>query len=305
MRILWRSRKLKLLSTIALLLTATIVTTYALHPAEPENAPIDEKKEFQKYSAKVIKEFAENRSIIIDKNCNLENAKPELSYILPSIIQSYNDIVEKPTTPILVSVSDTLQIRLVGYRTFKNRGARLLKALDTKLGNRYIINLTSSEGAHTLSIIYQGEDWSNEQLCSLPVLEASIREQIDPALLMSIIRHTSDFNMNFEDRKKNTGLLALDSGEGIEQIPIAAHLLKNYISILPTLEDAIANFMPDKDFRNNKLNWKKDPLRRTWIEQVLTDVQFYHNNKLKVPQLRTNETNTQNINNHVQNEKKF
>lgn len=285
LRILKRSRKLKIFAVFFIFAIAAIATTYALHPEEPENAILNEKTEFQKYSAKIIKKIEDRGNIIIDSNCNLEHPKPELAYILPSILQSYNDIVEKPTTPVLISIENTLQINFIGYKQFKNRGAKLLKALESKLGNRYKIDLTSSESTQILNIIYQGDDWGNEQLCSLPVLEASIREKIDPALLMSIIRHTSDFNMNFEGRKKNAGLLSLDSGEGIEQIYIAAHLLKNYLTFYPSQEEAVANFYPDKDLRNDKVNWKKDPLRRTWVEQILADVQFYHSNKLKSPYL--------------------
>ncbi len=296
LRIISRSRKLKFSALSTILLIAAIATTYALHPAELESPPLDEKKEFQKYSASVIKKIEKSGKFIIGSSCNLETPKPELSYILPSIIQSYYEIVEKPTRPILTSISDTLKFDFIGYKQFKNRGARLLKSLEKKLGNRYKIDLASSGTTHTLSIVYQGPDWGNEQLCSLPVLEASIREKTDPALLMSIIRHTSDFNLNFEDRKKNTGILSLDSGEGIEQIFIAAHLLKKYLTDSPTLEDAIANFTPDKDFRNNNVNWKKEPLRRTWVEQVLTDIQFYHHNKLKTDQSTTITTSKHFIN---------
>ena len=277
-RILWRSTKLKLIILAWILGIVSIAIAYATHPAEEKPDPINEQAEYQKYTTSAIQKLCDQGELIIDMNCDLDSAQPELAYILPTIINNYNLIVTRPTTPILESIKDTLQIKMIGYKKFRNRGIRLIKALQRDLGIRYESVIVSDSTDHTLKITYVGKPWDSEHLCNLPVLEACLRERTDPAVLMSIIHHTSGFQMNYQGKNNTSGLLALDTGKGLEQIDIGARRLKNVLATSPTLADAVAQFYHVAEHRNKFENWRKDPQKHYWVGQVLTDIQYYRSN---------------------------
>ena len=277
-RILWKSLKVKLIIIAWILGIAAITMAYATHPEEAPRPTIDEHREYQKYTTSAIQKLCDQGELIIDMNCDLDSAAPELAYILPTILSNYNLIVTRPTTPILESIKDTLQIKMIGYKKFKNRGIRLIKALQRDLGLRYESVIESDETDHTLKVTYNGKPWDNEHLCNLPVLEACLRERTDPAILMSIIHHTSGFQMNYQGKNNTSGLLALDTGKGLEQVNIGAARLKRALVLSPTLADAVAQFYPDAEHRNKFENWRKDPQKHYWVGQVLTDIQYYRSN---------------------------
>lgn len=286
-RILWRNIKVKLAIIVWILGIAAIATAYATHPEEDPRPTINEQLEYQKYTTSAIQKLCNQGELIIDMNCDLDSAAPELAYILPTVINNYNLVVTRPTTPILETIKDTLQIKMIGYKQFKNRGIRLIKALQRDLGPRYDAVIESDNTDHTLKITYLGKPWDNEHLCNLPVLEACLRERTDPAVLMSIIQHTSGFQMNYQGKNNTSGLLALDTGKGLEQIDIGARRLKKTLATSPTLADAVAQFYPDAEHRNKFENWRKDPQKHYWVGQVLTDIQYYRSNGMTlVPRKR-------------------
>ena len=178
---------------------------------------------------------------------------------------------------------------MIGYKKFKNRGIRLIKALQRDLGIRYDIDIISEDTDHTLIITYNGKRWDSEHLCNLPVLEACLRERTDPAVLMSIIHHTSGFQMNYQGKNNTSGLLALDTGKGLEQIDIGARRLKKVLASSPTLADAVAQFYPGTEHRNRFENWRKDPQKHYWVGQVLTDIQYYRSNGMTLAKRKRTE----------------
>ena len=288
-RILWRSTKLKLFILACILSIAAIAIAYATHPAEEKPAPINEQAEYQKYTTSALQKLCDQGELIIDMNCDLDSAAPELAYIIPTILSNYNLIVTRLTTPVLESIKDTLQIKMIGYKKFRNRGIRLIKALQRDLGMRYESVIVSDSTDHTLKITYVGKPWDNEHLCNLPVLEASLREHTDPAILMSIIHHTSGFQMNYQGKNNTSGLLALDTGKGLEQIEIGAKRLKKTLASSPTLADAVAQFYPDAERRNKFENWRKNPQKHYWVGQVLTDIQYYRSNGMTLAKRKREE----------------
>ena len=168
---------------------------------------------------------------------------------------------------------------IIGMR---DQGAiNILKGVKKKLGPRYTMNMQSIGESHQLTITYKGTPWNNEQLCALPAMEASIREKVDPAVLMSLIRHISDFDFNYESANRRRGLLALDSGEGLAQIYIGAKRLHSVLDSVQNNEDAVAAFYPERDMQGVGVEWRKSPLKSGWVREVLADVPYYRNNGLK------------------------
>jgi hypothetical protein len=241
---------------------------------------ISERSLFEDYAAVAVMKLDSLQVLKVDNDCNMQHPEPELAYVLPLVIGAYNEIVEKPTTPIVTRLDDTLYFTMNGYKQFKNRAIRLNRLLQKKLGKRYKMQIVSEGSSHTLVVTYDGEPWDTEQLTALPVMEAAQIHHLDPALLMSLIRHVSNFNFSYRGRKDSKGILSLKEGEGIEQIFIGAERLGKMLQVGVSQENAVATFYPDPEINSKPENWSKSPLTKSWVDQVLSDVEFYHENGL-------------------------
>jgi len=293
--VLIRAKLLRRVVFISIAIIAAIVIAYKTVP-EKETSSTNVDKVFKEYATQSLLKLDSLGRISLGKFCGLNNPKPELAYVMPLILNSYAEIVEKPTKPVLSRINDTLKIKLKGYKQFKNRGIRLTKLLQKKLGNRYNVRIFGENSIHTLQITYTGTPWSTEQLIALPVIEASLENKIDPALLMSLIRHVSNFNFDFQGPRDSHGLLSLgrhthnsseENGtydqnnlEGLSQVFAGAKRLSKQLSVGISQENAIASFYPDPAFDSKPEKWRQSPLIKSWVDQVLTDVEFYRNNGL-------------------------
>lgn len=269
----WRT----IIASVALV--AAIVVTYLMIPESVETR-ISERSLFEDYAAVAVMKLDSVGALKVDNDCNMQHPEPELAYVLPLIVGAYNEIVEKPTTPIVTRLDDTLYFTMSGYKQFKNRGIRLNRLLQKKLGKRYKTQIVSEGSSHTLVVTYDGEPWDTEQLTALPVMEAAQIHHLDPALLMSLIQHVSNFNFSYRGRKDSRGILSLKEGEGIEQIFIGAERLGKMFQVGVSQENAVATFYPDPEINSKPENWSKSPLTKSWVDQVLSDVEFYHENGL-------------------------
>ena len=278
-RIFRYSRKVKILSiAVPLTILALSVTTILIPPAPKKT--VDENTVFLEYSLGKVTDLLNKGDFVLGNDCLEKGATPELVYILPAVLRIYHKEVQRATTPHLEQLKDTLGVTFVGYRQFKNRGIRIIKKLRRTLGKRYLVTLTSKGDRHLLQVVYLGTPWTDEQLSSLPVMEAAITHGVDPALLMSLVKHVSDFQMNYEKDSKHKGMLALREGTGLEQIFIGARMLREALDGGNALEDILVQFYPVHPPRSAPEDWRKDPMRRSWVEQVLGDIQFYRNNGL-------------------------
>ena len=278
--VLWRSNKVRIAVAAPLLFIAAIATTFAFIPATT-GTPLEGERIFMDYSRKLVETMQSQGAITIDSACTLDSTRPELAYILPALVSVYHEEVKKPTTARLVRLDDSLRLSFDGYKQFKNRTILIMKGVKKRLGPRYALNMESIGESHSLTVTYKGELWNNEQLCALPATEAAIREKIDPAVLMSLIRHISNFDFNYENEDRRRGLLALDSGEGLDQIYIGAHRLRIAQDSSAIIEDAVAAFYPDNSLRSLNSEWRKSPLKSGWVREVIADVPYYRNNGLK------------------------
>ncbi|WP_405332785.1 hypothetical protein [Fibrobacter sp.] len=280
LKLLGRNRRIWRVTIATVAIIAIIATTYLLLPAAHHHQT-NERELFEEFAAEAVLKLHTLQKVTIDSTCDLTHPQPELAYILPLIIAAYNEIVEKPTRPELTRLDDTLHFTMNGYKQFKNRGIRLNKALQKKLGNRYTTSIESDGSSHTLIVTYNGAPWDNEQLTALPVMDAAQSHQLDAALLMSLIRHVSNFDFDYRGQKDSHGLLALDDGEGLQQIYIGAERLSKLLQVGISQENAIATFYPDPEIGAKPENWNQSPLTKSWVDQVMADVQFYKANGMK------------------------
>jgi hypothetical protein len=279
LKVIFRAPKLWRTIIGSVALVTTIVVTYLIVP-KAADTQLDERSLFEDYAAIAVMKLDSLQVLKVDNDCNLSHPEPELAYVLPLVLGAYNEIVDKPTTPVITRLDDKLYLAMNGYKQFKNRGIRLNKLLQKKLGKRYKTQIESEGSSHTLIVTYTGEPWDTEQLMALPVMEASQINKLDPALLMSLIQHVSNFNFNFHGQKDSKGLLALKEGEGLEQIFIGAERLGKMLQVGVSHENAVATFYPNPEINSKPENWSKSPLTKSWVDQVLSDVEFYHANGL-------------------------
>jgi hypothetical protein len=279
LKVIFRAPKLWRTIIGSVALVTTIVVTYLIVP-KAADTQLDERSLFEDYAAIAVMKLDSLQVLKVDNDCNLSHPEPELAYVLPLVLGAYNEIVDKPTTPVITRLDDTLYLAMNGYKQFKNRGIRLNKLLQKKLGKRYKTQIESEGSSHTLIVTYTGEPWDTEQLMALPVMEASQINKLDPALLMSLIQHVSNFNFNFHGQKDSKGLLALKEGEGLEQIFIGAERLGKMLQVGVSHENAVATFYPNPEINSKPENWSKSPLTKSWVDQELSDVEFYHANGL-------------------------
>lgn len=280
LKLLGKNRRLWRISIATAAILTAIITTYLVLPAAHQHQT-DERELFEEYAAEAVLKLHTLQKITIDSTCDLTHPQPEIAYILPLVISAYEQIVDRPTRPFLTRLDDTLFFTMNGYKQFKNRGIRLNKLLQKKLGNRYSSRIESEGTTHTLIVTYNGAPWDTEQLIALPVIDAAQSSQVDPALLMSLIRHVSNFDFDYRGQKDSYGLLALDVGEGLQQIYIGAERLGKLLQVGISQENAIATFYPDPEIGAKPENWNQSPLTKSWVDQVMADVQFYKANGMK------------------------
>lgn len=265
-KLAWHYRKVRRAMLVLAVFLALIVAGYALYPGGMSGGNQDSRRVFRDYSRDMVENLVAGNFISRDSSCDLTSPMPELAYRLPAVLEIYNEEVQRPTLPRLIRLDDTLWISFDGYKQFKNRGIRIVRKLQQKLGARYMAKIDSRGENHRLELVYRGSPWSVEQLCGLPAMDASVKENVDPALLMAIIRHTSNFN--------------LDSGEGLSQVYTMASLLAATLAQEKTVEDAVAQMYPAKERGNLHEEWRNNPLKQAWIEAVLKDVPYYRENGL-------------------------
>lgn len=280
-RVLWRSNKVRIAVAIPPLCILAIALAFVYQRSGEEAPALETDTLFTDYSRGIIIGMRDQGAITIDTACNLDQAQPELAYMMPALVAVYKDVVKKPTTARLVRLDDTLTLSFDGYKQFRNRTINILKGVKKKLGPRYTMGMQSIGESHQLTITYKGTRWNNEQLCALPAMEASIREKVDPAVLMSLMRHISDFDFNYESANRRRGLLALDSGEGLAQIYLGAKRLRAALDSAQNNDDAIATFYPERDLQGVGVEWRKSPLKSGWVKEVLNDVPYYKANGIK------------------------
>lgn len=280
-RVLWRSSKVRIAVAIPPLCILAIALTF-VYQRSGEDAPAFETDTlFTDYSRGIIIGMRDQGAITIDTACNLNATRPELAYITPALVAVYRNVVNKPTTARLVRLDDTLTLSFDGYKQFKNRTINILKGVKKKLGPRYAASMRSIGESHQLTVTYKGTTWGNEQLCALPTMEAGIREKVDPAVLMSLMRHISGFDFNYEGENRKRGLFALDSGTGLAQIYTAARMYRSALESSASIEDAVATFYPDNSLQTMHSEWRKSPIKSSWVREVLADVPYYRNNGMK------------------------
>ena len=277
--LVWHSRKVRWALHAFAFLLVLIAAGYALYPSGMAGEIQDSRRVFRDYSRNMVQKLVAGNFISRDSSCGLTSPKPELAYRLPAVLEIYNEEVQRPTTPRLERLDDTLWLSFDGYKQFKNRSIRIVKKVQQRLGIRYLVKIDSRGENHRLELVYRGAPWSTEQLCGLPVMEASVKENVDPALLMAIIRHTSNFNLDYRGSRGN-GLLALDSGEGLSQVYAGAALLAASLAQEKTVEDAVAQMYPSRESGSLHEEWRNNPLKQAWIEAVLKDVPYYRENGL-------------------------
>lgn len=263
LKLFYRERPLLLSLPLFGLIAITSIFLFFARPTPLLSLEINAQKAIQD---SLIKEFTRNQiieAIKIDVShiTNLKESKPELAYILPTALNTFKEITQKEKMPILSqSDSISLVLKAEGFGLFKNRGHRIKKALQKKLGNDYIVQFNAP---NEIKVQYKGPPWSAELKLSLPLLRVAIQEQVEPALLMSLV-------------KNHSGFIPLDTTPTLERFTPIARDLKQRLADHSSMEDALASiYFNAPTPQALPLKWWKQPIASSWVQQVFVDAQIY------------------------------
>ncbi len=241
-------------------------------PEPPEHISLKE------IGSEYLEKLAENKIIVLDSAVSLREVSPEIAYIIPSLIQTVPSRTPAKVPRITEASERSVSLIFADSRPLYSRALR--KTLEEKLGAHYRIQIRPK--SRKITVQYRGVSWNAEQILSLPVVDAALTENLDPVLLMAWVKTASDFNPYFQNAEGKSGLLALDSGSGLEQLRMGAHLLRDRLDLLGNIPDALASVYLGfaQGGEQSRLSWRNDPLVKTWVEQVLKNAEAYRESGL-------------------------
>lgn len=213
------------------------------------------------FTEHTILNLAEKIHMEVDSQFNLSLMRPELIYVLPTSLNTFNNITRKKKMPLLYRIdSSSFSLKAEGFGTFKNRGYRIKKALQKKLGNDYIVSFFVP---NEIKVQYKGYPWNMELKLSVPLLKIALEEEIDPTLLMSLT-------------KNHEGFISLQQTPDLNRFRNLAKKLKSRLEEHSSMEDALASiYFNSTSPKDLPLKWWKHPLARNWVHQVFIDAQIY------------------------------
>lgn len=213
------------------------------------------------FTKQTVLDLSNRIQMPLDSSFYSNELKPELIYILPTSLNVFKSITKKRKMPVLYVIDTTsISLKAENFGVFKNRGYRIRKALEKKLGNDYIVSFLKP---NEINIKYKGLPWNMELKLSLPILKIARLEQIDPALLMALI-------------KNDEGFISLHPYSDFEHLSITAKDLKNRLAEFSSMEEALASiYFKVSSHQELPLKWWKQPLARNWVNQIFIDAQIY------------------------------
>jgi hypothetical protein len=113
-KLLWHHRKVRWALLAFAVFWVLIAAAYALYPHNIAEGGQDSRQVFRDYSRTMVANLGSEKTIVIDSVCDLKSPMPELAYGLPALLKIYTEEVQRPTTPRLVRLDDTLWISFDG-----------------------------------------------------------------------------------------------------------------------------------------------------------------------------------------------
>lgn len=254
--------------SIPILIFVLLTTLFFYNPKPSFNSDFDLKRQSQiqdslilDFTEHTILNLAEKIHMRVDSQLNLSLMRPELIYVLPTSLNTFKNITRKKKMPILYRIDSTsFSLKAEGFGTFKNRGYRIKRALQKKLGNDYIVSFFVP---NEIKVQYKGYPWNMELKLSVLLLKIALEEEIDPALLMSLT-------------KNHEGFISLQKTPDLNRFRNLAKKLKSRLEEYSSMEDALASIYYNSNSpKELPLKWWKHPLARNWVHQVFIDAQIY------------------------------
>jgi len=245
-----------------------LTTLFFFDPRPTSNSDFDLKRQSQiqdslilDFTEHTILNLAKKIHMEVDSQVNLTQMRAELIYVLPTSLNTFKNITRKKKMPVLSQIdSSSFSLKAEGFGKFKNRGYRIKRALQKKLGNDYIVSFIIP---NEIKVQYKGYPWNMELKLSVPLLKIALEEQIDPALLMSLI-------------KNHEGFVSLQKTPDLNGFSSMAKRLKSRLEEYSSMEDALASFyFKSTSPKDLPIRWWKQPLARNWVHQIFIDAQIY------------------------------
>lgn len=250
---------LLLLLLVFLFLNAIQKTTPPLHTLE-QNLEIQDSI-FRGFNQEMFSHLLQNHLLKLQENPDSPLMSAEILYVLPTSLLVFKEVTtEDKVLEITVKDSLTVMFNAKSYGLFNRRGTLISKKLQKKLGNEYRVSFAKP---HTITVNYKGNPWNTEIKIALPILMAATKNQVDPPLLMALI-------------KNHDGFIPVNTKPSLERFNNIAVDLKKRLLEYKSTDDALASiYFKIKDPKDLPIKWWKQSLAQNWVEQVITDFKTY------------------------------
>lgn len=156
---------------------------------------------------------------VVSLGDSLTMLTPEVAAIVPTAVMCLREVSGKDIVPVLTASEPYgIELKIEGFKSFKNRGINTRKLLQKRLGRDYeVFNEESSAGSF-IKVYYNGLSWDEERLLALPAFRAAYRGNAKPEDVMAFVAVAENFGHGRVNFVYDSGFVGLDS---------VASLLKN------------------------------------------------------------------------------
>lgn len=248
-----------------------------------------------------LSQLYESNLIDILPTVRAEGLRPELAYVLPTVISAWQEVLGENRIPRISSANDkvhapnsrhyrdlALDFTIIRDNITFAQGLNIRKILEKRLGPRYTILFGNDPGHMShLHIQYDGPSWDLDMVLSLLFVEAAWRYQQDPALLMGIARASSGLQWNYL-QDDHMGIMALHKNLLLEhgvknaldlhtQVDLGARLLQSRINnFAGDVDRALASWkFPNLKELQGVNNWWKHRDAKRFVEAAQIFAQEY------------------------------
>lgn len=131
---------------------------------------------------------------VIQIGDSLTMLNPELAAVVPTAVMCMREVSGKEIVPILTASEPYgMELQIVGFKSFKNRGINTRKLLQKRLGRDYEVYSEETKAGSFIKVYYNGKSWDEERLLALPSYRAASRAGTKPEYVMAFVAVAENF----------------------------------------------------------------------------------------------------------------
>lgn len=143
---------------------------------------------------------------------SLSMLTPELAAVVPTAVMCLREISGKEIVPVLTATEPYgMELQILGFKSFKNRGINTRKLLQKRLGRNYEVFSEESSAGSFIKVYYNGKSWDEERLLALPAYRAAYRANVKAENVMAFVAVAENFRGGRVNFMYEPNFVGLDS----------------------------------------------------------------------------------------------